>query len=136
MQGRRVLKYFHIKEAAGGEGRAVVRPFAVNVTDGTMEIHFRWAGKGTTNIPRRGVYGPLSSAISIVDPAYRPPKIKGGIATSTVLGIVGGAVLVALLLIVGILWWKDCLRRERTLEQDLKGIEFVTPYFDLGFEIN
>ncbi|KAK8578996.1 hypothetical protein V6N12_069331 [Hibiscus sabdariffa] len=151
IQGKLVLKDFNIKQEAGGAGRPIVKPFAVNVTDGTLEIHFRWAGKGTTNIPRRGVYGPLISAISIFnpgrssdvmirltssliscftnlcdrliynvsEPAYRPLKSTTAVTrTAKMVGIVGGAVLAALLLIVGILWWKGCLRRERTLEQD------------------
>ncbi|KAE8726393.1 putative Leucine-rich repeat transmembrane protein kinase [Hibiscus syriacus] len=123
IQGQRVLKDFNIEEAAGGAGIQVVRPFAVNVTDGTLEIHLRWAGKGTTSIPGRGVYGPLISAISIFDPAYTPamPRAEsdgGGIAVAAVVGIVAGGVFAALLL-VGILWWKGCLRRERTLEQGI-----------------
>ncbi|KAL4282255.1 hypothetical protein GQ457_03G022300 [Hibiscus cannabinus] len=131
IEGNLVLKDFNIKQEAGGAGRPIVKPFAVNVTDGTLEIHFRWAGKGTTNIPKRGVYGPLISAISVFDPAYRPPKSTTATSTSTMIGIVGGTVLAALLLIVGILWWKGCLRRERTLEQDLKGIELHTSSFSL-----
>ncbi|KAK8676663.1 hypothetical protein V6N13_142233 [Hibiscus sabdariffa] len=164
IQGKLVLKDFNIKQEAGGAGRPIVKPFAVNVTDGTLEIHFRWAGKGTTNIPRRGVYGPLISAISIFnpgrssdvmirltssliscftnlcdrliynvsEPAYRPLKSTTAVTrTAKMVGIVGGAVLAALLLIVGILWWKGCLRRERTLEQDLKGIELQTRSFSL-----
>ncbi|GMI79502.1 LysM RLK1-interacting kinase 1 [Hibiscus trionum] len=132
IQGQRVLKDFNIEEEAGGAGIPIVKTFAVNVTDGTLEIHFRWAGKGTTSIPVRGIYGPLVSAISIVDPAFRPPSESGGggIATAAVVGIVGGAVFAALL-IVGILWWKGCLRRERTLEQDLKGVELQTSSFSL-----
>ncbi|KAK8633352.1 hypothetical protein V6N13_014198 [Hibiscus sabdariffa] len=134
IQGQRVLKDFNIEERAGGAGRSIVEPFTVNVTDGTLEIQFRWAGKGTTSIPRRGVYGPLISAISIVDPAYIPPSESDGggtgNATAAIVGIVGGTVFTALL-IVGILWWKGCIRRERTLEQDLKGVELQTSSFSL-----
>ncbi|KAK9016648.1 hypothetical protein V6N11_079143 [Hibiscus sabdariffa] len=135
-EGQLVLKDFNIEERAGGAGIPRVEPFTVNVTDGTLEIQFRWAGKGTTSIPERGVYGPLISAISIVDPAYVPPSPSqsdgGGIATGAVVGgIVGGAVFAALL-IVGILWWKGCLKRERTLEQELKGVELQTSSFSLG----
>ncbi|KAK8481261.1 hypothetical protein V6N11_038009 [Hibiscus sabdariffa] len=133
IQGQLVLKDFNIKEEAGGAGIPIVRNFTETVTDGTLEIHFRWAGKGTTSIPVRGIYGPLISAISIVDPAYIPPSQSdgGGTATGAVVGgIVGGAVFAALL-IVGILWWKGCLKRERTLEQDLKGVELQTSSFSL-----
>ncbi|KAK8633357.1 hypothetical protein V6N13_014203 [Hibiscus sabdariffa] len=133
IQGQRVLKDFNIKEEAGGAGISIVRNFPVNVTDGTLEIHFRWAGKGTTSIPLRGIYGPLISAISIIDPAYIPPSQSdgGGTATGAVVGGIVGGALFAALLIVGILWWKGCLKRERTLEQDLKGVELQTSSFSL-----
>lgn len=54
-------------DAAGGVGKAVIKKIPVTVTNGTVEIRFYWAGKGTNAIPVRGVYGPLISAIS-VDP--------------------------------------------------------------------
>ncbi|GMI79500.1 LysM RLK1-interacting kinase 1 [Hibiscus trionum] len=131
IQGQRVLKDFNIKERAGGAGIPIVMPFPVNVTDGTLEIRFRWTGKGTTSIPVRGVYGPLISAISIFDPDYTDPSERdGGITTAAVVGIVAGA-LFAALLIVGILWWTGCLRRKSTLERDLKGIELQTSSFSL-----
>lgn len=65
MQGVKVLEDFNIAEKAGGAGRAIVQNFSTQVTDNTLEIHFYWAGKGTTAIPDRGFYGPLISAISI-----------------------------------------------------------------------
>lgn len=60
-------KDFDIVKAAGGIGKAVKQNFTAVVTNNTLEIRFYWAGKGTTGIPYRGVYGPLISAIS-VDP--------------------------------------------------------------------
>ena len=63
-----MLKDFNIMEKAGGAGKPSVQNFNVNVTDGTLEIQLRWAGKGTTSIPTRGIHGPLISAISVVDP--------------------------------------------------------------------
>lgn len=45
----------------------MVVPFNASVTNNILEIRFYWAGKGTTRFPRRGVYGPLVSAID-VDP--------------------------------------------------------------------
>ena len=65
MQGELVRKDFNIVKEAGGVGKAVVRNFTTAVTNGTLEIRFYWAGKGTTGIPDRGVYGPLISAISV-----------------------------------------------------------------------
>ncbi|RXH84058.1 hypothetical protein DVH24_026957 [Malus domestica] len=45
-----------------------IQNFTAPVTNNTLEIRFYWAGRGTTGIPFRGVYGPLISAIS-VDPS-------------------------------------------------------------------
>ena len=68
MQDKRELKDFNIKDEAGGVGIPILKNFTVNVTDGTLNIRLQWAGKGSTSLPRRGVYGPLISAISIFDP--------------------------------------------------------------------
>ena len=62
-----VLKDFNIEDEAGGAGKPIVKNFTSAVTSHTLKIHFYWAGRGTTGIPVRGVYGPLISAIS-VDP--------------------------------------------------------------------
>ncbi|CAL8150701.1 unnamed protein product [Prunus armeniaca] len=68
IQGIQRLKDFNIAdEAGGGVGKAVIKNFYASVTNGTLEIRFYWAGKGTTGIPVTGVYGPLISAISGVD---------------------------------------------------------------------
>ncbi|KAK5786904.1 hypothetical protein PVK06_041554 [Gossypium arboreum] len=127
IQGERVLKDFNIKEKTGGAGIPTVEPFNATVSDSTLEIRFQWAGKGTTSIPEKGIYGPLISAISIFDPKYKPGS---GISAAVVVGIVAGVVFAALL-ISGILWWNGCLRRKSTLEQDLKGIELQTTSFTL-----
>ncbi|XP_022717355.1 probable leucine-rich repeat receptor-like serine/threonine-protein kinase At3g14840 [Durio zibethinus] len=135
IQGKQVRKDFNIKDEAGGAGKPIVKNFTANVTDGTLEIRLHWAGKGTTSIPVKGVYGPLISAISVIDPDYRPPSENGGgITAGAVVGIVAGAVagtVFATFLIVGIIWWNGCLRRKSTLEQDLKGIELQTSSFTL-----
>ena len=60
-----MLKDFNIVDEAGGAGKEVIRSFTAVVTSNTMEIRFYWAGRGTTAIPVRGVYGPLISAISV-----------------------------------------------------------------------
>ncbi|XP_057856581.1 probable LRR receptor-like serine/threonine-protein kinase At1g07650 isoform X3 [Cryptomeria japonica] len=65
IQGSRRLKDFNIKDAAGGSYKVVIRNFIVNVTENYLEIHFFWAGKGTYDIPVKGTYGPLVSAIKI-----------------------------------------------------------------------
>lgn len=64
MQGQKVLWDFDITKEANGTGKEIIKSFPIMV-DGTLEIHFQWAGKGTTTIPQFGVYGPLISAISV-----------------------------------------------------------------------
>ena len=65
MQRKLVLKDFNIAVEAGGVGKAVIKNFTTVVNSKTLEIRFYWAGKGTTSIPFRSVYGPLISAISV-----------------------------------------------------------------------
>ncbi len=60
------MKDFNIQDEAGGVHRVITKTFTTNITDNTLEIHFYWAGKGTTGVPDRGVYGPLISAISVI----------------------------------------------------------------------
>ncbi|XVF79031.1 hypothetical protein PTKIN_Ptkin14bG0186900 [Pterospermum kingtungense] len=129
--GKLELEDFNIMDKAGGAGKPAVIPFKATVNDGTLEIQLRWAGKGTTKIPDKGVYGPLISAIEIFDPNYKDPtQSDGGISAALVGGIVAGAVL-ATFLVVGIFWWFGCLRRKSRLEQELKGIELQTSSFSL-----
>lgn len=60
------LKDFNIVEAAPGVGIPIIKKFDdVLVSGSTLEIHFYWAGKGTTSVPVKGVYGPLISAIEV-----------------------------------------------------------------------
>ncbi|XP_070664343.1 probable leucine-rich repeat receptor-like serine/threonine-protein kinase At3g14840 isoform X2 [Malus domestica] len=68
IQGKLVKKDFNIMDEAGVFGDVVIKNFTAPVTNNTLEIRFYWAGRGTTGIPFRGVYGPLISAIS-VDPS-------------------------------------------------------------------
>ena len=63
-QGVLVEKDFDISDEAGGAGKVIVKTYTVNVLT-TLEIRLYWAGKGTTNIQSRGVYGPLISDISV-----------------------------------------------------------------------
>ncbi|MFQ6635519.1 hypothetical protein Gotur_012193, partial [Gossypium turneri] len=117
IQAKQVLKDFNIKEAAGGAGIPIVKYFTVNVTDGTLEIGFRWAGKGTTSMPQGIVYGPLISAISVLDLNDKLSSAStGGFTTAAVVGIVGGAVFAASL-VLGVLWWNGGLREQSTLER-------------------
>lgn len=65
MQEKLVLKDFNIEDEAGRTGKPIVKTFTTNITSNTLKIHFYWAGRGTTGIPLRGVYGPSISAISV-----------------------------------------------------------------------
>ncbi|PKI54258.1 hypothetical protein CRG98_025318, partial [Punica granatum] len=98
IQGNEVLKNFNIMEAAGGVGMGIYRDFDnVTITGTTLEIHLYWAGKGTTAIPDRGVYGPLISAITVT------PNFKvggGGLSTGAIVGIVISSVAFVLLILL------------------------------------
>ncbi|KAM0063244.1 putative non-specific serine/threonine protein kinase [Helianthus debilis subsp. tardiflorus] len=64
IQGKLVEEEFDISARAGGARKSYVKTYPVNVTR-SLEIRLYWAGKGTLNIPVRGNYGPLISAISV-----------------------------------------------------------------------
>lgn len=65
LQEKLVLKDFNIEKEAQGVDKEVTKVFKANVNVSTLEIRFYWAGKGTTNVPKRGIYGSLISAISV-----------------------------------------------------------------------
>ena len=58
-------KDFDIENSAKGVDKAVVVEYKANVTNRNLMIRFYWAGKGTTYTPKRGIVGPLISAISV-----------------------------------------------------------------------
>lgn len=59
-------KDYDIEIAAGAAQKPTEEAYNVSVTNNTLEIRLVFAGKGTTRIPKRGVYGPLISSISVV----------------------------------------------------------------------
>ncbi|KAG2677668.1 hypothetical protein I3760_12G108400 [Carya illinoinensis] len=128
IQGKRVLKDFDIVKAAGGVRKPYIQSFNVVVrTNSTLEIRFYWAGKGTTDIPTKGEYGPLISAIT-VDSDDEPSSLPRG----AVVGIIIAGVFVIILFIVAILWWKGCLgERSSAIEHDLRGLDLKTGTFTL-----
>ncbi|CAN6690846.1 unnamed protein product [Malus baccata var. baccata] len=131
IQGILVKKDFNIMDEARVFGDVVIMNFTARVTNNTLEIRLYWAGKGTTGIPVRGVYGPLISAIS-VDPNFDPPPKPGGsgVPTGGVVGIVVGGVFI-ILLIFGILLKRGLPGQQKTLEDDLKGVDLQTGKFTL-----
>ncbi|CAI9292858.1 unnamed protein product [Lactuca saligna] len=130
IQGRRVRRNFNIEDEAGGVERAVIVPFNASVTDNILEIRFYWAGKGTTRFLRRGVYGPLVSAID-VNPYFKTCSMGGKKTKKDVYIGVGIGILCLVLLILVILWRRKCFKRRRTYEKDFEGIEFNIISFSL-----
>ncbi|XP_035835524.1 probable leucine-rich repeat receptor-like serine/threonine-protein kinase At3g14840 [Helianthus annuus] len=128
IQGVLVEKDFDISDRAGGVMKAIVTTYTVNVTT-SLEIRLYWAGKGTTNIPSRGVYGPLISAIS-VDPNFKLPENEKGVSRRIVAVILVGAVC-AIILILGILWWCGYLCPTHAMELELHGLELNIGSFTL-----
>ncbi|KAK4255941.1 hypothetical protein QN277_008866 [Acacia crassicarpa] len=125
IQGRKYLSDFNIVEEAGGVGKGIFRDFNVEVNENTLEIHLYWAGKGTTAIPTRGVYGPLISAISVT-PNFEIPS--EGLSAGAIAGIVvGSSVFLVLILFVlrktGFLGGKD--------QKDKELLDLKTGYFSL-----
>ncbi|KAF3961179.1 hypothetical protein CMV_014174 [Castanea mollissima] len=130
IQGELVEKDFNIADEAGGVGMGVIKNYSVVVNNNALEIRFYWAGKGTTGIPDRGVYGPLISAISI-HPDFKPPSENGSsVSVREVVGIVAVGAFV-LFLVLGILWWKGCLGQKSRMGQDLRGLDLQTGLFTL-----
>ncbi|KAK4576718.1 hypothetical protein RGQ29_027319 [Quercus rubra] len=126
IQGELVEEDFNIADEAGGVGKELIKHYPAVVNNNTLEIRFYWAGKGTTSIPDRGVYGPLISAISV-----HPDSTNGsGVSVRVVVGIVAVGAFV-LFLVLGILWWKGCLGQKSRMGQDLKGLDLQTGKFTL-----
>ncbi|KAI3769364.1 hypothetical protein L6452_00465 [Arctium lappa] len=128
VQGVLRRKDFNIMEEANGVGRGIsIDVDDVMVNGSTLEIHLYWAGKGTTAIPDRGVYGPLISAITIT-PNF-DVSTGGGLAAGAIAGIVIGSCLV-IALILAVLWKKGYLGGNKE-DKELRALELQTGYFSL-----
>ncbi|KAI4333479.1 hypothetical protein L6164_018285 [Bauhinia variegata] len=136
IQRKLVLKDFNIAKEAGGVHKAVVKNFTAVVTSGNLEIRFYWAGKGTTEIPDKSVYGPLISAIS-VDPDFEvatqstPLENKSSLPTGAVVAIAASTAVVIVILVLGILWWRGFLGHKCWRTRELKGVDMQTGLFTL-----
>ncbi|KAI3981033.1 hypothetical protein MKX01_036579, partial [Papaver californicum] len=130
IQGKSFLKDFNIAEEAKGVGKRVAKEINIDVTNGTLEIHLYWRGKGTSSIPFRSVYGPLISAIT-VKPNFDPKTDTGRMSVGVILGIVASS-CVLVLLILAALWKKGYLGGKDLENKELRaGIESQTGYFSL-----
>ncbi|KAI3833661.1 hypothetical protein MKW92_000168 [Papaver armeniacum] len=129
IQGKLELKDFDIAKAAGGARKAVIKNFTAVVTSNTLEIRFSWAGKGTQRIPNNGLYGPLISAISVLNPDVVPPGKK--ISVGVVVGLTVASVTCIVFLILAAFWWKGYLGRRNDIDQELRGLDLNTNSFTL-----
>ncbi|KAL6574133.1 hypothetical protein OROHE_001675 [Orobanche hederae] len=129
IQEKLVWKDFNIEDEAHGARKPVVRDFNVTVIDGTLEIRFYWAGKGTTRIPNRGDYGSLVSAIS-VNPNFRVCS-NGSTKNVTAYIIAAVLALCVIFVVLGILWWKGFLKGRKQLGKEFEGLELQTVAFTL-----
>ena len=59
------MKDFNIENDAQGLDQVAIKNFIVVVMNKILMIRFHWAGKGTTTALKRGIYGPLVSAIFV-----------------------------------------------------------------------
>ncbi|KFK35730.1 hypothetical protein AALP_AA4G029200 [Arabis alpina] len=131
VQGNLLERDFNIAEEAGGVGKPFIRQIDdVQVNGSTLEIHLQWTGKGTNLLPRRGVYGPLISAITIT-PNFKVDTGKP-LSNGVVVGIVVAACAVFALLVVIILRLTGYLGgKEDDENEELRGMDLQTGSFTL-----
>ncbi|KAL9346475.1 hypothetical protein Peur_061328 [Populus x canadensis] len=130
VQERLVWKDFNIEDEVGGAEKPLVKQVLnVNVTNNMLEIRFYFAGKGTTRIPDRGVYGPIISAISVFSDLKVCSSGKKKGIVYVVVGAVGASCLVAIILVI--LWWKGNLPGKLRRKRDVKGLDFPKGTFSL-----
>ncbi|CAN8303920.1 unnamed protein product [Cochlearia groenlandica] len=129
IQEKLVAKDFNIMDEAKGAQKPISKLFTTNVTNHFLTIRFRWAGKGTTRIPVRGVYGPLISAISIVSDSKPCSRPETGMSQGAKIALgVGVTCLVIFILVV--MWLFGCLpscgrRRKDPYEEELPSGTFT-----------
>ncbi|KAE8708859.1 putative LRR receptor-like serine/threonine-protein kinase [Hibiscus syriacus] len=131
IQEKLELKDFNIKNAAKVADTELIRSFKALVTDKTLSIRFHWAGKGTTSSPKRGVYGPLISAISVESDSKPQVSKEWNIKMKFVVGAVVSS-LCLIVLILGILWRRGYFGGGKmSREQVLRGLDLQAGFFTL-----
>ncbi|XP_030480448.2 probable LRR receptor-like serine/threonine-protein kinase At1g07650 [Cannabis sativa] len=125
VQEKLELKDFNIEKEANGVDKEFIKVVKAVVSYKTLEIRFQWTGKGTRNIPKRGMYGSLISAISI-ESDFKPPKEKKDMKF-IIIGVVLSFCLV--FITIGIVWWKCYLRRKESRDEVLRGLDLQTGFF-------
>ncbi|KAL4586142.1 hypothetical protein LXL04_010774 [Taraxacum kok-saghyz] len=127
VQGINQRKDYDIQHEAGGVNKKVnITLKKIPVTNKTLEIRFQYAGKGTTAVPKRGMFGPLVSAISMKSEFEPPPPSKKPMFIAI------GASVVALCVIltaIGIAWKKGYIWDKISREKELRGLDLQTGVF-------
>ncbi|XP_065878574.1 probable leucine-rich repeat receptor-like serine/threonine-protein kinase At3g14840 [Euphorbia lathyris] len=126
IQGKLVLKDFEIKKEAQGVDKVLIKEFKAVINDGTLEIQFRWAGKGTTHAPIKASYGPIVSLIDVKSEFEPPSESKINISAVLLATILP---LFFIFIVVGILWWKGCFRGKPPMDPELVGLDLLTGRF-------
>ncbi|CAH1416317.1 unnamed protein product [Lactuca virosa] len=126
VQGINQVKNFDIKNEAGGVDKPRIKIIKnVCVTNGTLEIRFHYAGKGTTATPQKGDFGPLISAISMESESKAPTHGK-------IFAYAAGAMAALLclsLIVLGIAWKRGYIWDKNSREKDLRGLDLQMGVF-------
>ncbi|XP_014523064.1 probable leucine-rich repeat receptor-like serine/threonine-protein kinase At3g14840 isoform X2 [Vigna radiata var. radiata] len=127
IQGKLELKDFNIANEAGGVGKNITKIISTTVSNNSLEIRFYWAGKGTTAIPYRSVYGPLISAISAtrVNSSRTDPR---SMAVGVVIGISVSAIIFVILVVLA---WRLHIGKRNSLTKELKQLNLQVGLFTM-----
>ncbi|WVZ00674.1 hypothetical protein V8G54_026743 [Vigna mungo] len=117
IQGKLELKDFNIANEAGGVGKNITKRISTTVSNNSLEIRFYWAGKGTTAIPYRSVYGPLISAISATRVNNSSRTDTGSMAIGVVIGIAVSAIIFVILVVLA---WRLHIGKRNSLTKGKK----------------
>ncbi|XVF87260.1 hypothetical protein PTKIN_Ptkin18bG0104700 [Pterospermum kingtungense] len=128
VQDELVEKDFNVEAEALGVLKPVIKRFNITIRNNMLEIRFYWAGKGTTQIPTHGVYGPLISAIS-VHPNFSRHSIQRNTKIAPIIAGVVGSYFILLALIT--IARRSYNRAKRLKQKDLKGLDLQTGSFML-----
>ncbi|KAG0622545.1 hypothetical protein M758_3G105400 [Ceratodon purpureus] len=108
LQGQLVKKDFNIRQVAGGSFIAHDETFQATVSNGVLDIHLFYAGKGTCCLPAgtNSSFGPLVSAISIdnvvngsLGPAKRNLALIIGITAAALVSVLAGCFICRLVVL-------------------------------------
>ncbi|XP_047169232.1 probable leucine-rich repeat receptor-like serine/threonine-protein kinase At3g14840 [Vigna umbellata] len=127
IQEKLELKDFNIANEAGGVGKNITKRISTTVSNGTLNIRFYWAGKGTTAIPYKSVYGPLISAISAtrVNSSSKGPR---DMAMGVVIGIAVSAIIFVILVVLA---WRLHIGKRNSLTKELKHLNLQVGLFTM-----